>query len=197
MLKKKEIVYREVLSKALEEKIFSFTQLSLSKKFGFSLSTVNNAIKPLEEIGAVQKKQRSFMLADAKKALLFWASERSLRRDILYTTRSEMPVVKIEGSMPSGVVFTAYSAYRMIYNEAPADYSEVYVYADKKTAQEIIRRFPKRKGPENVFVLEGDRFLFRRKKTTAPLPQVFVDLWNLREWYASDFANAIIRRLNL
>jgi len=197
MLKKKGIIYREILSKALEEKTFSFTQLWLSKKFGFSLSTVSNAINPLEEIGAIQKKQRSFVLVDMKKALLFWASERSLRRDIVYATRSEMPVMKIEGSMPSGVVFTAYSAYRMLYNEAPADYSEVYVYADKKTAEEIEKRFPKRKGPENVFVLEGDRFLLQRKNPLAPLPQIFVDVWNLREWYASDFANAIMRRMNV
>lgn len=195
MLKKKEIVYREILSVALEKRQFSFTQLSLSKKFGFSLSTINNALKPLERIGAIEKRTRSFVIVDMKKALLYWASERNLRKDIIYSTRSDMPLMKIEGSMTANVVFSAFSAYRLHYDEAPADYGEVYVYADEGILEEIKERFPERKGPANVIVLEKDQFM--PDKPIAPLPQIYVDLWNIREWYAKDYLDALSKRLKI
>jgi len=37
MLKKKEVVWRHILTEALERRRLSFTQLELSKRFGFSL----------------------------------------------------------------------------------------------------------------------------------------------------------------
>jgi predicted transcriptional regulator len=154
MMKKKEIVYRTILDNTMQKKQASFTQLDLSKKLKFSLSTINNALKPLEEIGAIEKKPRSFIISDVRKALLFWASVRRLSKDIIYSTRSESSVQKIEGEMPAGVVFTAYSGYRLFFNEAPADYSEVYAYAD--SIEEIKERFPERKGPKNLFILQKD-----------------------------------------
>lgn len=187
---KKEILYREILTEAVESKTLSFTQLALSRKFGFSLSTVNNALKPLEQVGAIEKKGRSFLLVDVQKALTLWATARNLARDIRYSTRAEMPVQKIEGSMPPGAVFTAYSGYRLLFDEAPADYGEVYVYADE--LDEIKQRFPEKKGPSNIFVLEKDAFLLEK---IAPKAQIYVDLWNLKEWYAKDFLNALERRL--
>ena len=193
MLKKKEIIYRYMLIEAMEKKQLSFTQLSISRKFGFSLSTVNNALKPLETIGAIEKKTRSFGIIDIKKAITFWATSRNITKDILYKTRSDLFVQKIEGEMPAEAVFTAYSGYRFLYNDTPADYSEVYVYADKKTLEEIKNRFPQKKGPPNIFVLEKDPFM--QAENIAPLPQIYVDLWNLKEWYARDYLDALERRL--
>ena len=189
---KKEILYREMLTEALESKILSFTQLALSRKFGFSLSTVNNALKPLEQIGAIEKRERSFRIVDVQKLLTFWATTRNLAKDIVYSTRAEMPVQKIEGSMPAGATFTAYSGYRFLFNESPADYGEVYVYADEKALEEIKKRFPEKKGPPNIFVLEKDAFMPER---IAPKAQIYADLWNLKEWYAKEFLNALERRL--
>ena len=193
MQKKKEIIYREILSLATEEKQFRFTQLALSKKFGFSLSTISNALAPLERIGAIEKHTRSFVIIDMKKALTYWASERNLRKDIVYSTRSGLSLPKIEGSMPAGVVFSAFSAYRLRYDGAPADYGEVYVYADNKTLEEIRERFPQKKGPPNIIVLEKDDYM--QEKGIAPIPQIFVDLWNIREWYAKDYLDALSRRI--
>jgi hypothetical protein len=178
---------------AIKQNHFRFTQLGLSKKFGFSLSTISNALSPLERIGAIEKHTRSFALVDMKKALIYFASERNLKKDILYTTRKDMPIQKIEGSMPAGVFFTAFSAYRMKYNDAPADYGEVYLYADKETLDEIKERFPQNKGPPNIIVLEKDGFM--KQGNFAPIPQVFVDLWNIREWYAKDYFNSLSKRL--
>jgi DNA-binding transcriptional regulator YhcF (GntR family) len=195
MLKKKEIVYREILTCAIEKRQFSFTQLALSKKFGFSLSTISNALSPLERIGAIEKKTRSFSVVDVKKMLVFWASERNLKRDIVYQTRFDSPIQKIEGLMPSSVIYSAFSAYRMKFDDAPADYGEVYVYADKKTLEEIQERFPKTKGPVNIIVLEKDPSM--PDGSFVPLPQIYVDLWNIRDWYAKDYLDALSKRLNL
>ncbi|MEK6954628.1 MAG: hypothetical protein AABX01_06460 [Candidatus Micrarchaeota archaeon] len=190
---KKELVYRHILSEALEHRQYSFTQLSLSRKFGFSLSTVNNALKPLEKMGGIEKRTRSFIVTDAEKILTYWATIRNIEKDLVYSTRSEMPPIKIEGEMPPGTIFTAYSAFRLRFDDAPADYGEAYVYADAKTLEEIKWRFPFQKGRQNLFVLNKDEFM--KDSATAPLPQIYVDLWNLKEWYARDYLLALKARL--
>ncbi|HLC68219.1 MAG TPA: hypothetical protein VJH24_00130 [Candidatus Bilamarchaeaceae archaeon] len=189
---KKEILYREILAQFLERRAAAFTQLALSKKFGFSLSTVHNALKPLVSMGAVNAKRRGFELADAKKALLYWATVRSLQRDILYATRMEVPVSESEKMAPSAATYTAYTAYRLKFNDTPADYSELYFYIPESELGEVKKRFPERKGPPNIIVLRADPFL---KPGIVPLPQLFVDLWNLKTWYAKDFVHALEAKL--
>lgn len=190
MLQKKEWVYRELLDSYFEKHRTDFTQLELSRKFSISLSTVNNAISPLRSMGAIDVKARKFSLVDAKKMLFYWATVRSPEKDIVYSTRYEAPVQEIEKLMPSSSSFTAFSAYRLIYREAPADYSGVYLYS--REIDEIKARFPPQKGPANIFVLEAGPFI--RKNAVSP-SQIFADLWNIRSWYAKEFLDALERRL--
>jgi len=192
MIQKKEWIYREILERFFERKESRFTQLELSKRFSISLSTVSNALAPLRSMGAIEVKQRSFVLTDAKKLILHWATVRSLERDIAYRTRMDASPAEIEKLMPSGAVFTAFSAFRLRYHEAPADYSEVYIYADRGTLEEIKRRFPPADGPPNIVVLESDPFL---PKGMVSEPQLFTDLWNIKSWYARDFLGSLERRL--
>ncbi|NYZ74027.1 HTH domain-containing protein [Candidatus Micrarchaeota archaeon] len=192
MLSKKEIVYRDILERWLEGHQTRFTQLELSKKFSISLSTVSNALSPLRAMGAIDVRARHFELVDAKKTMLYWATIRGLGKDTAYSTRYEAPPGEIERLMPAGVSFTAFSAYRFMYKDAPADYSEVYAYADTAALDEARRRFPPAAGPPNVFVLKADPFI---RKGVVSAPQAFVDLWNLRTWYARDFADALERRM--
>ena len=192
MIKKKEWIYRDILERFTERKESRFTQLELSKKFSVSLSTVNNALAPLRSMGAIEVKQRGFVLSDAKKLMLHWATIRSLDKDVVYRTRMDAPPAEIEGMMPAEAVFTACSAFRMRYHEAPSDYSEVYVYADGKTLEEIKRRFPPAGGPPNIIVLASDPHL---AKGMVSEPQLFADLWNIKNWYAKDFLASLERRL--
>ncbi len=192
MLRKKEIIYRHLLGRYFEKRETRFTQLGLSKKFGISLSTVSNALAPLRSIGAVSVLPRSFVIADARKLLLFWATSRRLERDVLYRTRYDGPVAEAEKSMPPETVFTAYTAYRMLYGDVPADYSEVYAYARMEDLGALKRRFPPKDGPPNVIILEADPFL--EKGVVSP-PQMFADLWNIRSWYAKEFVDALEKRL--
>ncbi len=184
-MKKIELVYRYIL-KAAEHRRRTLSQAEIAKTLSISLSTVHHAMQPLMKMGAVSVQPRSFSLRDARKILMLWASIRNIEKDIVYTTHADMPVREIEKTMPPSVMFAAYSAYRLTLKDVPADYSEVYVYGDEG---EVKRRFPPRKGPSNILVL-------KKQCEDMTLTNIFVDLWNLKEWYAKDYLNALERRLD-
>ncbi len=198
-MKKTEAVYREILFRAIEKNKFILTQSELSKKMGISLSVINLALKRLNSLGAVKIQQRNFHVLDVKKILYLWASVRNLKKDTIFQTRIEAPVREIERILPN-IFYTACSAYKLRFDDVPADYSEVYVYADEKELETIKKRicnlkvsFKNSKSNPNFFVLKKDSSLSMYKK--LPLAQIFVDLWNLQEWYAKDFINALENKL--
>jgi|SRR3989344_4730362 len=195
-MKKTDAIYREILYNTIEIKRFDLTQSELSKKLSISLSIVNSVVKRLNSIGAVKIQQRSFRIIDVMKILYFWASLRNLEKDIIFKIRIDVSVREIERAMLD-LIFTGYTAYKLRFNDIPADYSEVYVYADEEELEEIKKRFSKFKlsinGKENLLVLKKDSLLDLHKK--IPLAQIFVDLWNLREWYAKDFIDAFEKKL--
>ncbi|MEK6859603.1 MAG: HTH domain-containing protein [Nanoarchaeota archaeon] len=194
-MKNQEIIYRELLFRVMERKEFSFTQSELSKKLDISLSIINSAIKRLNKLGAVKIHQRSFNIIDIKKILYLWASIRNLEKDTIFKTRLEIPVREIERLMPD-IVFTAYTSYKLKFNDAPADYSEIYAYADEKQLDAIKKRISKLKLSEknpNLFILKKDSLMDLYK--SLPISQLFVDLWNLKEWYAKEFLTDFERRI--
>lgn len=190
-MKKIEYVYREILYQALEKKVYEGTQLALSKKLKLSLSTVHHAILPLMAMGAVEGRLKSFHVLDSEKILYYWASLRNVHKDILYATRVEKPLQKIEAEMPADIVFGMYAAYKFRFHDVPSDYTEVYVYG---LVDEIKKRFPATKGVPNLFILEKDEHLAMYGKTTT-LAQTFVDLWNTKEWYAKEFLEALKKKI--
>lgn len=192
-MNKKEIIWREILYQSIEHKNRQFTQKGLAVKFGFSLSTVFNALKTPRQIGAVKVGGRSFEVVDLEKFLYLWATARNLKKDIVYQTKIQEPIFAIEGLMPSSIVYGAYSAYRLKFQLAPADYDRIYAYVfDKPDLEEMRKRFPpaKTENYPNLIVLKADQFLKNYGQTTT-LAQTFVDLWNLPEWYAKDFLGAL------
>lgn len=184
-MKSIEFVYREVLFQAMEKKNRRLTQLELSKRLMLSLSTVNHAVKPLRKMNAVKIKLRSMEIIDPKKIIYYWASIRNVEKDTAYKTYVDMPVRKIESSMPDDIVFAAYSAYKFRFKDVPADYSEIYVYGE-----DLEKRFPVSKKIPNLFILKKDPFIEGYGKVTT-LAQTFVDLWNMKTWYAKDFLKAM------
>lgn len=189
---KKETIWRFILNKVISERLSTFTQKNIASHFAYSTSTVFNALKIPRKLAAVEVGGRFFRIRDIEKLLLLWATQRNLKHDIIYKTHVEMPIMEIENSMPANVIFGAFSAYRFAYGNAPADYSTVYVYAP--TASEIKRRFPPKKGAANLYVLKQDVHLASFGKT-SPDVQTFVDLWNIPEWYAKDFLEAIKKKM--
>ncbi|MBN2423072.1 winged helix-turn-helix domain-containing protein [Candidatus Woesearchaeota archaeon] len=188
---KKEFIYRDILFQVLEKNNRKLTQLDLSRKFNISLSTVNNAIKPLKQMNSINVNSKNFIISDPKKILYYWASLRNLNKDILYETRINLPVNKIEASMPDNIVFAAYSAYKFKFKDVPSDYSEVYVYGDES----LKKRFPENKNTPNLFVLKKDKFIDDYSKTNS-IANTFVDLWNISSWYAKEYLKALEVKIN-
>lgn len=192
-MKKIEIIWRELLFQAIEKKTRQFTQKELAEKFGFSTSTIFQALKTPRKMGAVRVTGRFFVLEDPEKLLYHWASARDLKKDIFFAGKVDLPVLEIEGRMPPSVIFGSFSAARLILKESPADYDKVYVYTSKP--EEIKKRFELEKGRENLIVLKADKFLSNYGQKTC-LAQTFVDLWNLEEWYAKEYARALKEKIN-
>jgi DNA-binding transcriptional regulator LsrR (DeoR family) len=199
-MKRQEVVLRRIACGYISGER-SFTQLGISKELGVSLSAVNGAVSNLRDINAVRVKRRSFEVTALDRLLLYWATHRNLKKDITYQTRADMPVKDIEKSMPDGAAFTCYTAYRLLYDDAPADYSEVYVYATDDALDEIKRRFKSSDKVPNVIILKCDSGLERMikehklKRSSVCAAQIFVDLWNANQWYAKDFVDALLKRL--
>lgn len=191
---KKEILWREILYQATENKILNFTQKKLAEKFGFSVSTVFNALKIPRAQGAVKVTGKDFSIMDIEKFLFIWATQRNLSKEIIFKTFSPKNAKEIEGLMPPGIIFGAYSAFTQKYWEAPADYDKVYVYANPKELVEIKKRFLVAKGNSNVFVLKKDQYL-EQYGTVTPQAQTFVDFWNLKDWYAKEFMDKLKEKI--
>lgn len=196
-MKKIETTWHYVLNSALTEKKFKHTQQELAQQLGLSLSTINHALKGPTQIGAVRKASKFFVLENFQKLLYYWASLRNLEKDIIYKTTVEDSINQIEGSIPPAAIYAAYSAGRKILGQAPSDYSKVYVYLQNNDLEEIKRRFPPvvKKGREsNLIVLKGPAVMKQNEGYTT-LPQTFVDIWNLRDWYAKDFTQALEEKM--
>lgn len=193
---KKELVWREILHHCFVDGRLIFTQKELADWLKISLSTVNNALKLPRASGAIAVSGRNFRVIDKEKFLLLWATHRRLNRDIVYQTRAPGSVWEIEGRLPPGVIFAAYSAYTRQWRLPPADYDVVYAYAPLAVLPEITKRFPKQKGEANLFILAADPFLNDYGDITPPV-QTFVDLWNLPQWYAADFRRALKEKLKI
>lgn len=147
-MKKIEIIWRELLYQVLEKGNNRFVQKKLAEKFRFSTSTVFQALKTLRKMGAVRVFGRDFVLSDPEKLLYHWASFRDFKKEIVYQTRVDLPVLEIESSMVAEAIFACFSAYRLRFNEAPADYDAVYVYVKLKSQMsKLPKPFLSAKGP--------------------------------------------------
>ena len=193
---KKEIIWREILFQAIKKNKYDFQQKELARKFGFSLSTIFNALKKPRNIKAIEVSGRGFRLINVEKLLYLWATERKVEKDIIYSTFIPETPSKIEQQMPDGIIWGLFSAYRQKFHSTPSDYDKVYVYANRQQLSEIKKRFPQKKGPKNLFVLQPDNFL-KNYGTSGTLSQIFVDIWNTSDWYAQEFLKKLKIKMNI
>lgn len=187
-----EYVWRELLYEAIEQKNPYFTITKLAHRFSLSTSVVNHALIPLRDLRIVQINKIKSKIINVDKLLLFWATRRNLKKDIIYSTYSSFPLSEREGLMPPHVIPTAYTIFRRIFRTIPADYDHVYFYAH--TIESVINRFPQSKKNPNIFILKQDPYLLYGKRIS--LGQLFVDLWNLPEWYAKDFIDKLLLEIH-
>jgi len=183
-----EYVWRELLDRVIEKKNPDFTITELAKKYSLSTSVVNHALIPLRDLNIVKINKTSSKVVDWERLLFFWATRRNIKKDIIYSTFSPLSVYDREGLMPFSVIPTGYTAFRYLLNKTPADYDHVYFYSNN--AEKVIKRFPKNKRPPNIYILQSDPYLLKFIK--IGLAQLFVDLWNLPEWYSKDFQESTL-----
>jgi hypothetical protein len=143
-------------------------------------------------MGAVRVTGRFFVLEDPEKLLYHWASVRDLKKDIIFSGRTNLPVLEMEGRLPPDVIFGGFSAARQMVGSS-ADYDKVFIYA--KNADSVKERFKFEKGSENLIVFKTDKFLSSYGQTTT-LAQTFVDLWNSPEWYAKEYVKALKEKID-
>ena len=187
-----ELIWRELLFRAIEKKKPDFSIKELADRFAMSTSVVSHALNPLREMRMVTIGKRSSRVIDSEKLLFFWATRRRVEKDIIYKTYDPQEVVQIESLMPPHVIPTAYSACRLYFDINPSDYDKVYYYASN--AEDIIKRFPDSGVKKvNIHILKKDDFLGRYK--AIPLAQVFADLWALPDWYAREFREALLTKI--
>jgi len=194
---KKEWIYRELACLHLKERGAAFTELSLSRKFGISLCTVHHALVPLKEMGIVTPLSRGWRVVAFGKLLAFWASTRRLGREIIWEGNAPS-VREAERLAPSGTVWGGFTAYKLRYKETPADYSVLVLYADEKQLGEIKERLERGKGGARILVLKKDQFILDESQDgLCTDPQIYADLWNMKEWYAADFRRALEKQMGI
>ena len=187
-----ECVWRELLYQAIEKHQANFTITNLAHKFKLSTSLISHALTPLRQLGIINIGKNKSSIIDTERLLFFWATRRNLKRDIIYQTYSPLSSFEREALLPPTVTPTTYSAYRFYYNEPPADYENIYFYGYQLA--EIKKRFPENlKKTANLFILKPDPYLKNYQR--IPTAQIFVDLWNLSDWYAKDFSDALLLKI--
>src|SRR6266849_7828084 len=192
MISRTEMVWRHLLVAALDLGIRRSSLTELSVELELPVSTIHKALERPRAIGAVRGSASGLRVLDPKRLQLMWAAQRDLNRDIVYSTRVPMTVSEIEARLPVSAIPTAYTA--LVLHKGRnlvADYEQVVVYAD---ANEVRRRFPRRRGQANLLVLEPDPLLSRYGRI-APRCQVYADFFNLPTWQAQRFLEALDREL--
>lgn len=186
-MKKIEYVWRELLIRTTEKRTPSFGQQELAASLGLSSSTVNLALSPLRRLGAVIIGKRRSEVIDYEKILYHWANHRDISSDMTASLHLDLPVRDIEGRLPVGAIPTAYTAVRERFGEPPAEYGKVYCY--HVNPLEVVERLTPDSSPgePNLFILRADPYL----GNAVSLSQLFVDLWNMTDWYAKDFCNFV------
>jgi len=189
-MKKIETIWHYLLYQAIEQKEFRHTQAGLAQLFHFSTSTVNLALVKPTAIGAVRKSGKFFVVSDVLKLLYLSATIRNLDKDVLYRTHSTLSLPELEGLAPPNTIYGGYSAAKLILGEPPSDYSTLYLYTNPPDLPTIKSRYPTSKlGSSQIVILKKPLYLPTLNRTS--LPHTFVDIWNLRDWYARDFTSSL------
>lgn len=196
---KKEVIWRDILYEVRVNRKIKFTQKELAQKFGFSLSTVFNALKIPRAANIIEVTRIFFILKDYSKLLFLWAASRSFQKDIIFKGFSKFNISELESMAPSESVFGLYSAFKFQFNNIPAEYDHLYLYMSETEFKKNICRFSfeenKSKNFRNVFILKKDKWLENYGDFILP-EQIYADIWNAPEWYAKDFLRILQEKLN-
>lgn len=200
------MVYRYFAEGVLNDRKRHFTLRGIARELALSPNTVSLAAMQLAKVGAVTKYNGYFGVTSLEKLLVFWSVVRNLDHDIKYRTYSSLGIAEIEKRMPAEVAYTCYSGYVALFGNDVSDYDKIYVYATESGLKEVMRRFPEmelqgKPGYSNILVLKADPVMeimieeHTLRKAAAPLTQIYVDLWNNKDWFAYEFLKKLRQRI--
>lgn len=198
-MNKKCAIYREILFSARTKKQIRFTQKELAFSLGISTSTVFHALQTARAASITRVTGRFFVLQDYRKLLYLFATERNLKKDVIYSGHLDKASFDIEAVMPPGITFGLYSAARFLLPSMPVEYDHIYIYSTSEEVDVTLARIGekeiKKNSPHNFFIIKKDKFFDRYPQ---PIPeQIFVDMWNAPEWYAKDILASLEQLLPL
>lgn len=183
-----EYIWRDLLERTIEKGNPEFTIVELSKKYQLSTSVVSYALSPLKELNLVKINKFLSQVTDWERLLFYWATRRNLKKEIIYSVYSPLSIYEREGLMPADVIPTAYTGFRLEFKRMPSEYDHLYFYSPN--VEKIKKRFPPTPSKPNIFILKPDPYLVKTRKLS--LAQLFVDLWNLPEWYSKPYQEATL-----
>ncbi len=191
-VRKLEWVWRAILS----DPTTSLHQQTLAERLHLSLSTVNAALRVPRRAGAIDVTHSGIHLRDQHKLLTIWSVFRDLRADTVAELRLDASAEEIEGDMIPQARFSGASACKLHLGIAPANYDSVLVYLNPSDLPTLHKRFAVRRSmvrtaslvrPANLIVLRPDPYL----PILVPPSQVYADLWQLPNWWATEFWKAL------
>lgn len=198
---KREMVWRYIADEALEGKRSTFHQSEMASELGMSVGNVNLALEPLRSIGAVEVVGKNLVVRDIKKVLMLWGARRAQPEILAAFASQESPrdLLKI---LPNGLALTSFAGFIERYHEEPAPLSVVRAYArpgDRRLMDELGRRFTRARdlSRATLVVYAADTLLAARLLGVVGPAQMFVDLWNEADFFASDYLRVLEGKLRL
>jgi len=190
-----ESIYRQLLLSSMmgTDRV---TQEELARRCNVSLGLVNKTIRKLSLTLAVEATSQGVRVLSPGRVLNLWATERNVDKDLLDSFRLD-DLRETERSLPSGVVMTAFSAWKSLSGKAPAEYDRLYFYViDQARFKDWVRfREPQRRSTNpNIFALiTGDKHLTETAvNSVACVPQVYVDIYSVDGPPATPYLRDII-----
>jgi len=190
-----ESVYRQLLLSSMKG-ADRVTQEELARRCRVSLGLVNKTIRKLSSALAVEATPQGARILSPGRVLNLWATERDVGKDPLDSFRLD-DLREAERSLPSGVIMTAFSAWKSLSGRIPAEYDRLYFYVIDQTRFKDWVRFresEKRSTNPNIFALTTqDRHLMETAvNSVACIPQVYVDIYSVDGPSAAPYLRDIV-----
>lgn len=195
MLSKTQQVWRHLLVASFEHGSRRHPSLSaLADELGLGVSTVHKVLQRPVDMGAVQiRGGGGVRLIDPERLLLLWAGYRNIQRDLLAQHTVSLPAPEVERLLPSDrFVLGGFGA--VVFHERGnfiSGYDRVLCYG---SPTDLPPSLIEASGDTVVIVLEPDPLLDSYGRVT-PLPQAYVDLFNMPGWPAARFVSALNARI--
>ncbi len=196
-------IIRYILERAIERNNITFTEREVADKLNISQNAVFRAIKKTQQFGGMAISKSRVVgcrILDYEKLLNYLGSIRNLSEDIVYTTYvPDVGVSKIEKMLLNFGSLSCYSGYTFLFGNDIADYPYIYSYVLPEKISSIKKIFPKKHHFDNLIILKPDIMLadsMRKKKlSTVSLIQMYIDLWQLKDWQADRFMKKILEKI--